>query len=70
MTIAQIVHDNEMFFGLSEEQIREKACLFILQSVFLADPKAFSSYESGMSWMNVSVLVSRLQRPYFLAVWD
>jgi L-serine deaminase len=25
MTIAQIVHDNELFFGLSEEQIHTKA---------------------------------------------
>jgi hypothetical protein len=33
MTIAQIVHDNEMFFGLSESDIREKVKEMALPSV-------------------------------------
>ena len=37
MTIAQIVYDNELSFGYTDEDIHEKVMQFVLQSICVAD---------------------------------
>ena len=53
MTIAQIVYDNELSFGYTDEEIHEKVASGSAFFRFTTDP-CFRSLGSGRSWMTAS----------------
>ena len=61
MTIAQIVYDNEMHFGYTDQEVHDKVGSLLCQyatartySIFVLCP---SSFEYGASWTTASALV-------------